>query len=118
MTVTVKIGPYSRAHRLAKVDGRTRLAKLMRETRSALIEHVGGDPSATQRALIERVVWLTVKCSQIDAKIVAGTDTEYDGKSYLAWSNALRRALRDLGMAPKAARPPSLAELLNAERVT
>jgi hypothetical protein len=111
------IGAYSRAHRLAKVDGRTKVAKLICDTRSALFEHVCGAPSATQRALIERVVWLTVKCSQIDAKIVAGADTEYDGKSYLAWSNALRRALRDLGMAPRAARPPSLAELLSAEPV-
>lgn len=31
-------------------------AKLMQETRAALIARVGGDPSATQRALIERLV--------------------------------------------------------------
>jgi len=56
----------------------------MRETRTALIAHVGGHPSATQRALIERVVWLTVKSSQIDAKIAAETDTEYDGNTDLS----------------------------------
>jgi hypothetical protein len=33
MMVTVPIGPYSRPHRLAKIDGRTKLAKPMRETR-------------------------------------------------------------------------------------
>src|SRR5215469_13246052 len=93
MAVIDPIGPYSRPHSLAKVDGRTRLAKLMRKTRAALTAHVGGDPSTTQRALIERVVWLTVKCCQNEAKILAGKDTEYDGKSYLAWSNALRRAV-------------------------
>jgi hypothetical protein len=94
--VAEPIWPYIRPHRLAKIDGRTKIAKLMRETRATLTAHVGGEPSATQRALIERVVWLTLKCSLTDAKIAAGTDTDYDSKSYLAWSNALRRALRDL----------------------
>jgi hypothetical protein len=95
------------------IDGRTRVARLMRETRAALIAHVGGEPSATQRALIERVVWLIVKCCQIDGKILAGANTEYDGNSYLAWSNAQRRALRDLGMEPTAVRAPSLADVLS-----
>jgi len=44
----------------------------LRRKGPALIADVGGEPSATQRALIERVVWLTVKCSLIDAKIAAG----------------------------------------------
>jgi hypothetical protein len=92
MVVTNPVGPDSRQHRLAKIDGRTKIAKLMRETRAALIAHVGGEPSATQRALIERVVWLRLKCSLIDAKIATDTDNDYDSKSYLAWSNALRRA--------------------------
>jgi hypothetical protein len=43
----------------------------MRDTGAAPILHVGGEPSATQRALIEQLVWLTVKCSLIDAKISA-----------------------------------------------
>ena len=59
------------------------------------------------------MVWLIVKCCQIDGKIPAGADTEYDGKSYLAWSNALRRALRDLGAEPTAVSAPSLADVLS-----
>jgi hypothetical protein len=117
MQVATSIGAYSDRHSLAKIDGRTKIAKLIRSTHAALVAHVGGHPSATQRALIERVVWLTVKCALIDAKIASGTDTEFDGKSYLAWSNALRRALRDLGMEPAAARSLTLAEVLKAERV-
>jgi hypothetical protein len=96
---------------------RTKLAKLMRETRAALVAHVGGDPSATQRALIEQIVLLTARCRQSEVKMLAGTDTEFDGRSYLAWSNALRRSLRDLGMEPNSACSPSLAEVLNAERL-
>jgi hypothetical protein len=79
------------------IDGRTKIAKLMRETRAALVAHVG-EPSASQRTLVERTVWLTIKCSLIDAKIAVGTDNDDDSKSYLAGSNALRRALRDLGL--------------------
>jgi hypothetical protein len=83
----------------------------MCETRAALIAHVGGAPSATQRARIERAVWLTVKCSLIDAKIAACTDDDPDSKSYLAWSNALRRAPRELGLqsAVGGCRPTSTA---------
>ena len=87
----------------------------MRETRAALTAHVGGNPSATQCAVIEQIVLLTARCCQNEAKILAGKDTEFDSKSYLAWSNALRRALRDLGMQPNAARSPTLAEMLKAE---
>jgi hypothetical protein len=81
-----------------------------------MIDHVGGNPSATERALIEQIVLLTARCCQNEAKILVGKDTEFDSKSYLAWSNALRRALRDLGMQANAVRQPSLAEVLKAER--
>ena len=53
-----RIGPYSRPHRLAKLDGRTREATVLRETREALIAHIGGQPSAVQAALIERASWV------------------------------------------------------------
>ena len=56
-----QIGPYSRPHRLAKLDGRTREAALMRDTRARLIAHVGGSPSAVELALIERAAQLTLK---------------------------------------------------------
>ena len=107
------MGPYNQPQRLKKLDGRTKISKLAVETRLALIDHLGGAPSATQLATIERIVWLTVKCALLDQRILAGTDTEYDSKTYLAWSNSLRRALRDLGTAPAAPPPPSLATILS-----
>ena len=70
----------------------------MRETRADLVQHVGGAPSATQRALIERCVQLTLRVAAMDRKFTqAGTMTETDTAHYLAWSGALSRALRDLG---------------------
>jgi hypothetical protein len=106
-----QIGPYTRPHRLAKFDGRTREAALLRETRARLIEHVGGSPSAVQAELIERAAQLTLKVAQLDAKLDAGAMTDHDHRHYLAWSNALTRTLSKLGLKGAAERAPSLADL-------
>ncbi len=107
-----QIGPYSRPERLAKIDQRTREARLMRETRARLIEHVGGRPSAVEAELIERAVQLTLKVAQLDAKLDANAMTDHDHRFYLAWSNALTRTLAQLGLKPAAPRGPTLAEHL------
>jgi hypothetical protein len=103
--ITRQIGPYSRPHRLASIDGRTKEAALMRHTRAALIAHVG-QPSAVQAALIERAVWLTLGCAQLDRKLANGVAfTQHDHNSYISWSNALSRTLRALGLKEPAASP-------------
>jgi hypothetical protein len=93
------ISPHYTANTLAKLDGRTREARLMRETRAALVAHVGGTPSATQAVLIDRCVQLTLRVAAMDRKFAeSGSMTQHDSNFYLAWSNSLSRALRDLGM--------------------
>jgi hypothetical protein len=78
-----------------------------------LVEHVGGQPSATQRGLIERAVWLSFRVAQLDAKMVRSASfTEHDSRTYLAWSNALGRCLRELGLKPASALARSLADVL------
>ena len=109
------IGPYSLPGALAKLDGRTREARLMREARAELVAHVGGTPSATQRVLIERAANLTLQIAMLDAKHAAGGMTEHDGRQYLAWVNTLTRLMRQLGMNGAAPRVPTLAEHI-AER--
>ncbi len=106
------IGPHSRPAILAKLDQRTREARLVRETRADLTAHVGGKPSATQRALIERAAQLTLQVWLFDRKaaLTGGTMTERDSRQYLAWSNTLVRTLKQLGTKGAADRPPSLAE--------
>ena len=47
---TQPIRPTYRPVALAKLDQRTKEARLMRETRAALVAHVGGKPSAVQSA--------------------------------------------------------------------
>jgi hypothetical protein len=98
-----RIGPHSRRHNLAKVDGRTKEANLMRSVRDELTLHVGGKPSAVQRALIERAVWLSLRLAQLDRKIASGRDfTQIDSNTHLAWNNSLTRTLARLGIEPQA----------------
>lgn len=101
---------YSRPATLAAQDQRTKEARLIRETRAALVEHVGGHPSATQRALIERICQLTLRVESMDRKFARdGVQTDHDSKVYLAWSNSLGRTLAQLGMQPTAA-PAKVSE--------
>lgn len=112
------ISPYSPPNALAKLDGRTREARLMARTRQDLTEHVGGTPSATQRALIERAVNLTVRVAAMDARFAeTGVMTDHDSRTYLAWSNTLTRTLRTLGTEQKQTKRRTLADHL-AERAT
>ena len=105
--------PYSRPATLAKLDGRTQEGRLIRDTRSALVAHVGGQPSTTQAMLIERAVQLTLRIAAMDRKFAeSGQQTEHDSRTYLAWSACLSRALRDLGLKGPAQRAPSLAEIM------
>ena len=91
--------PYSRPAALAKMDGRTKEARLIKTTRAELTQHVGGSPSATQRALIDRCAMLTLHMAAIDRKTAeGGAMTEHDSRTYLAWSNSLARTLERLGM--------------------
>jgi hypothetical protein len=94
---------HSRPSAFAKLDGRTKEAALMRRVRAELTAHVGGNPNAVQRALIERAVILSLRVAQIDARIVAGeTLTLHDNNFALAWNNALRRTMAAIGLEPAA----------------
>jgi hypothetical protein len=114
-TSTTQIDARNRPLALAKLDQRTKEARLLRETVGDLTRHVGGHPSATQRALIERAAWLTLHVAQLDAKAAAtGGMTDHSARQYLAWSNSLTRTLRELGLKGPAERAPTLAEVIAA----
>lgn len=102
------IGPYSRPTSLAKLDGRTREARLMRAVRDDLTSHLGGNLTAPQKALVERAAWLSLHIALMDEKTMTegGPGSERDSRQYLAWSNALTRILRDLGADQKPGQKP------------
>jgi hypothetical protein len=53
---------------LPKIDGRTRAGRIANAFRADLIEHCGGEPNIIQREIIERCVFLQLKCSLMDQK--------------------------------------------------
>jgi hypothetical protein len=111
------LGPYSRnlgVTALTKPDLRTREGRLVRDTRNALTQHVGGKPSVTERALIERAVRLTLQVALLDRKAseAGGLMTDHDSRTYLAWSNSLTRTLKQLGMKGAAQQAPTLTDYL------
>src|SRR5271166_1664235 len=77
----------------AAIDGRTKEGRVLIAVRNALIAHVGGNPTAPQRALIERCAMLQLRLTALDQRIIDGSFTEYDAKTYLAFSNSLTRSL-------------------------
>lgn len=95
-----RIGPYSRRGVLDKLDRRSAEARFLRDVRTELTAHVGGKPSATQRALIERMAWLRLHMRLMDNRTAEGRElTELDSRTYLAWVNSLRLLTADLGPA-------------------
>lgn len=109
------IGPQSRPERLSKLDGRTKLAKLERKTRADLIQHVGGNPSATQMMLIEQASMLQMRINLMDRKTIDGVEmTDHDVRHYLAWCNSLARLLRQLGLKGAPQPKVTLADHLSA----
>ncbi len=106
-----RLGPYSRAPALSTIDMRSKEGRVLRKVRAELTAHVG-NPSATQRILIERAAVLSLQIAMLDGKHAAGGLTPHDQREYLAWTNALTRLMRQLGMKSAAERPPSLADHL------
>lgn len=112
MGTTKHITPNSGPTALAKLDQRTKAARLVREIRAALIKHVGGNPNEVQLALIEQATQIKLRLALMDKKFVA-VDQMDDGSTrrYLAWSGHYARLLRQLGPAV-AEKPPSLQDLI------
>jgi hypothetical protein len=97
-------------------DGRSADAVLLRRTKAAFTSHVGGKPSATQRALIERAANLTLHVARMDAQAMeAGALSDHAARQYLAWSNSLGRTLVLLGMDAAKANAPNLREYLDGK---
>ena len=86
--------------------GRTRERQAAKRFRAELVAHVGGNPSVTQQAIIERIVQLQLHLSVMDRRFASDhTMSAHDSKVYLAWAGALARLLKQLGL--QAGKPPA-----------
>jgi hypothetical protein len=104
-----QIGPRSRPHIFGKLDGRTKEALHLQAVRAELAAHVGGDPDAVQRMLIERLAIVSLRLALYDQKFTEGKPvTEHDSRVYASLHGHYQRMLRQLG--PAAAAKPMTAD--------
>ena len=107
------LSPEFRPDALLKLDRRTREARMLATVRRDLTAHVGGKPSTTQRALIERAAMLSLHMALMDERsISAGRMSDHDQRTYISWSNAYARVIARLGMKGAPTPAPSLHEYL------
>jgi hypothetical protein len=113
-----RLGPYSRRlHRGAigeLFDGRSAEGRFVRHLEAELVRHVGGDPSITQRLLIDRLIKIRLQLDALDAKLASGEWTPHDVRTHGGLTNGFRLVARELGLAPQAPRTPTLDEHLAA----
>lgn len=108
--VHARVGPYSKYGAVALIDGRSREAQFMRAYERMLVEHVGGQPSPVERALISRAARLALYLELLDAKALGGGEglTDHDQRAYMSWHNGLRRTLESIGLKAAASTPQVL----------
>src|SRR6266851_4858536 len=72
---------------IAHVDARTKLGRLHKAFKKALLDHFDGQPNIIERGIIERCCFLQLKCHLLDRKMAEQGDlTEMDSHCYIAWS--------------------------------
>jgi hypothetical protein len=116
-----KIGPYSRKLRRGiiadNIDGRSTLGRFCRDLEAQLIAHVGGSPTVTQKLLIQRIIRGTVQLEAFDEKLQSGDFTDQDARNYHGLINRHRLLIREIGIEPAAAKPPTLADYFAGRNV-
>jgi hypothetical protein len=111
-------GPYCKSlsrGSLGEVDGRSKEGKFLRRVEGELVAQLGGEPSFAQRLLIRRAARSLLQLELLDEKLSTGSWTAHDCRTQGGLNNAVRLALRELGLKATPARPPTLAELMDAE---
>lgn len=103
---TRAIDPQMRPIRWAN-KGHSREARLFRALRTELVGHVGGKPTAAERALIDRCAMLQTHLALLDERMFgSGELSDHASRQYLAWANAVSRMLQALGL--KTSKPEAL----------
>ncbi len=90
---------------------------MVKATVAELTEHIGGSPTAPQARLIHRVARLELYLTMMDVRADenGGMLTDHDSRSYLAWVNSIRLAMRDLGLEKLGKASPTLKEHCDAK---
>jgi hypothetical protein len=95
-----RLGPYSTKQALISIDGRCAIARATRQFAQELVAQLGGDPTPAQQILIREASIKNARILLMAEAILDKGALDYDcaTKTYLAWSNSLRRDLEALGL--------------------
>jgi hypothetical protein len=100
-----------------RIFNRTTKSRFLRDRTSALIGHLGREPSFPERIIIARAVAIEWELRRLDARLDRGEELSGHAlRARLAGENRLRLDLLALGLKPATARPPTLAEVLRQGR--
>ncbi len=82
------------------LDGRTKIARTLREIETTLVTALGGDPSPQEIMLIKRASVKAVRCSLVERHLLAvNADVSQSLRDdYLRWARELRSDLLALGL--------------------
>jgi hypothetical protein len=81
---------------LSGVDGRSMIARRYKELCIDLSDHLGGDPTSTEIALLRRCAALQAWCEKAESDFANTGDIEI--QQYTSATNTLRRLVNDLGL--------------------
>lgn len=119
-----RLGPYSK--RLARgaigtlFDGRSAEGRFVRHLEAELTRHVGGNPSITQRLLIDRLIKVRIQLDMLDTRLATGKWTPHDQRTHGGLLNAYRLCCRELGLKGAASErspiDPNIAALMPTRR--
>jgi hypothetical protein len=95
--------PLARPGMIPVIDGRSLEAKHMNAVRVALMQSIGGEPTALQRLLIEQAATLALRIHLADVQYVwSGTEAQ----DYAEWLRALDRLLSRIANPNTTPEPP------------
>jgi len=93
--MTVKHGAYTALSK-RKIDKRTTLGKWIKNIRQALVTDLGGDVTAAQSILIDRIKFKVCACHFMEQAVARGEIPSWH--DYAAVTNSLRADLQLLGL--------------------
>lgn len=106
-----KTRPYSRTLRRGvigkDIDGRSEVGRYARDLETQLTEHCGGNPTITQKLLIECLIKTSLQLRALDEKLAGDNWTEHDSRTHGGLINRQRLLLREIGIKPAVASSPA-----------
>jgi hypothetical protein len=107
-------GPFSSSKTLAALlDRRTHEGKFAAELEDAVVEHLGGDPTAPQRLVIQCATLKALRVALLSQLMVTKEGmTDLADRQLVAWMNSLRLDLQALGMMKPEQAPRTLRAYL------